>query len=191
MKTQVKRDSITAYFQERCGGGPKSKDFWPTIKPFLSQKPTNKTDNPVILKSADGQLKSDQHDVANTLDTFDINIAKNIGIEVKTHDTDLHPSIEKIIKHHTETEGQQFAFETVTELTISTSIKRLNPKKAPGVDQIKPKVIIAGKPSLSLPISNLYNTMINKAESLKLAQVIPIYKKDDPFSIKTPARHSR
>ena len=40
LKTKVKRDSISVYFQERCGGGPKSKDFWPTIKPFLSQKST-------------------------------------------------------------------------------------------------------------------------------------------------------
>ena len=39
-KTKVKRESISVYFQERCGGGPKSKDFWPTIKPFLSQKST-------------------------------------------------------------------------------------------------------------------------------------------------------
>ena len=31
-KTKVKM-----YFLERCGGGPKSKDFWLTIKPFLSQ----------------------------------------------------------------------------------------------------------------------------------------------------------
>ena len=23
---------------ERCAGGPKSKDFWPTIKPFLTNK---------------------------------------------------------------------------------------------------------------------------------------------------------
>ena len=42
MKTKIKRESISVYFLERCGGGPKSKNFWPTIKPFLSQKSTIK-----------------------------------------------------------------------------------------------------------------------------------------------------
>ena len=33
-KTQ--RKSINKYFIERCVGGCKSKDFWPTVKPFLT-----------------------------------------------------------------------------------------------------------------------------------------------------------
>ena len=49
-KTKTKGESISVYFQERCGGGPKSKDFWPTIKPFLSQKSTTKNDSNIILK---------------------------------------------------------------------------------------------------------------------------------------------
>jgi hypothetical protein len=34
--TKIKRKSIRNYFLERCVGGPKNKDFWPTIKPFLT-----------------------------------------------------------------------------------------------------------------------------------------------------------
>ena len=29
---------MPVYFFKRCAGGPKSKDFWPSIKPFLSKK---------------------------------------------------------------------------------------------------------------------------------------------------------
>ena len=29
---KIKRKSIREYFIERCVGGPKQKDFWPTIK---------------------------------------------------------------------------------------------------------------------------------------------------------------
>ena len=36
--TKLKKASMRVYFYERCAGGPKSKDFWPTIKPFLSKK---------------------------------------------------------------------------------------------------------------------------------------------------------
>ena len=36
--TKLKKASMRVYFYERCAGGPKSKDFWPTMKPFLSKK---------------------------------------------------------------------------------------------------------------------------------------------------------
>jgi hypothetical protein len=35
---KIKKQSIRNYFIERCAGGPKSKHFWPTIKPFLTNK---------------------------------------------------------------------------------------------------------------------------------------------------------
>ena len=41
--TKLRKQSIKLYFFERCGGGPKSKVFWPTIKPFLSSKSAKMT----------------------------------------------------------------------------------------------------------------------------------------------------
>ena len=35
---KLKRKSVRHYFIERCVGGPKQKDFWSTIKPFLQTK---------------------------------------------------------------------------------------------------------------------------------------------------------
>ena len=35
---KLKRQSIRHYFIERCFGGPKQKDFWRTLKPFLTNK---------------------------------------------------------------------------------------------------------------------------------------------------------
>ena len=46
--TKIKKQSMRVYFYERCAGGPKSKDFWPTIKPFLSKKGSD-GGNEVIL----------------------------------------------------------------------------------------------------------------------------------------------
>jgi hypothetical protein len=39
--TKIKRKSIRNYFLERCVGDPKNKDFWPKIKPFLTNKGCN------------------------------------------------------------------------------------------------------------------------------------------------------
>ena len=82
-KKKEKRDSISVYFLERCGGGPKSKDFWPTIKPFLSQKQINKTNSNIILKE-DENLISDKKIVCDKFNSFYINIAQNIGINSTT-----------------------------------------------------------------------------------------------------------
>ena len=46
---KLKKKSAQKYFYERCAGGPKSSDFWLTIKPFLSSKGV-KTNNSYYLK---------------------------------------------------------------------------------------------------------------------------------------------
>ena len=36
--TKIKKQSMRVYFYKRCAGSPKSKEFWPTINPFLSKE---------------------------------------------------------------------------------------------------------------------------------------------------------
>jgi hypothetical protein len=47
---KLKKKSVQKYFYERCAGGPKSSDFWPTIKPFFLSSKGVKTNNSRILK---------------------------------------------------------------------------------------------------------------------------------------------
>ena len=102
--TKLRKQSIKLYFFERCSGGPKSKDFWPTINPFLSSK-TSKNSVDIILME-NNSLVSDQADVCNILNDFYINIAKEIGINNQTSDaaTTTHPSI-PAIKDNSPIEG--------------------------------------------------------------------------------------
>ena len=39
--TKLKRKSANHYFLERCLGGSKTKDFWTTVKPFLTNEGTH------------------------------------------------------------------------------------------------------------------------------------------------------
>ena len=116
------------YFLERCGGGPKSKDFWPTIKPFLSQKSTTKSNSNIILKE-DDNLISDQSVVCEKMNDFYINIAKNIGIEKAEPVNEEHPSIKKISEN---IDVESFNFRPVTEKQVSKCIKKLDTKKQQG-----------------------------------------------------------
>ena len=71
-----------------------------------------------------------------------------------------------------------------TEKQVLKCSKKLDPKKATGVDAIPPKVVKAAMPSLSQPICNIASAIICKEtfpNRLKMAQVTPIFKKDDPF----------
>ena len=180
IKTKTKRESISVYFQERCGGGPKSKDFWPTIKPFLSQKSTVKNDSNIILKEGES-LIADQTQVCERMNTFYVNIAQNIGIDCDTPVNAEHPSIVKIKEN---ANVSDFEFSPVTESQVKKCIKRLDPKKATGVDAIPPKAVKAAAPVISRHIAKMANEMQAKETfptQLKMAQVTPIFKKDDPF----------
>ena len=91
MKTKIKRESISVYFLAGCDGGPQSKDFWPTFKPFLPQKSTTKDDPNIRLKE-DEKLVSDQNIVSEKMNDFYVNIAQHIDINSTLKVNDEHPS---------------------------------------------------------------------------------------------------
>ena len=98
--TKIKKQSMRVYFYERCAGGPKSKDFWPTIKPFLSKKGSD-WGNEVIL-CEDDKIVSDQGEVCNIFNNYFVNVAKDIGNDTSQYNQDFsnHPSIEKIMENN-------------------------------------------------------------------------------------------
>ena len=59
--TKLKKQSMRCYLYESCAGGPKSKDFWPTIEPFLSKKGQD-GGTPVVLSEGD-KVVTDQTEV--------------------------------------------------------------------------------------------------------------------------------
>ena len=107
-------------------GGPKSKDFWPTIKPFLSQKSTIKDDPSIILKE-DEKLISDQNIASEKMNDFYVNIAQNIVINSTLKVNDEHPSIKKIKEQNL---NKNFEFSAITEKQVSTCIKKTSSHKS-------------------------------------------------------------
>ena len=61
LATNIKRKSINKYFIDRCVGGCKSGNFWPTVKPFLTNKGnTHKKDT---ILSENNHLVTNQQEV--------------------------------------------------------------------------------------------------------------------------------
>ena len=72
--TKLKSKSINKYFIERCVGGCKSKDFWPTVKPFLTNKGTQVHKDAILFE--DNKLINDQQEVCGIFNHFFVNVAK-------------------------------------------------------------------------------------------------------------------
>ena len=58
-------------------GGPNQKEFWHTIKPFITNKGSH-FDNDIILCD-DDNIIYEQAAVAETFNNFFVNVAKDIG----------------------------------------------------------------------------------------------------------------
>jgi len=175
--TKLKKMSIRNYFFERCTGGPKSTDFWPTIKPFLTNK-GNINNKEIVLEEND-KIINNQSEVATSFNDFFLNVAKDIGSN-DTGDLEKHPSIIKIKEN--KPEAGELQFKNIDENYVSKLISKVNIKKATGRDGISPKLLKIAKPAIVRPISNLINKTIKSSEfpdQLKEAQVIPCYKKNN------------
>ena len=87
---KIKKQFIKTYFYERCLGGPKSSDFWPTIKHFLSNKSNNCKKDIILVE--DNKIINNQTEVSEIFNNFSINVAKDIGSSnIKCDES--HPSI--------------------------------------------------------------------------------------------------
>ena len=178
--TRLKKISIKKFFGERCDGGTKSQNFWKTIKPFLSKK-SGSGDTDIILLEND-KVITDEGNVCEILNDYYVNIAKNIGIENEEDDIAQHQDVEYIANNHPQ---DTFQFDVVDEVQVYKKLKEINPKKAIGPDDIPPKLVKLGSPVLAPIITKVINygiTTSNFPSSLKMANVSPVYKKNDNMS---------
>ena len=170
LTSQLKRQCVRSYFYERCAGGPRSKDFWPTVKPFLSNKGLLK--DPVITLCENGKIVSDQSAVSGSTDDFYANVAGDIGSVLAPEDIETHPSGVSI-----SSEFENFDFKTISPESIETLIEKSSVKKACGIDGISAKTIKACKANILGPLSKLINFSIATSkftDRLKEAPVIPV-----------------
>ena len=91
-----------------------------------------------------------------------------------------HPSIEAIKENTPEQGYSSFNFKPVDQSLVSKSIKKLNPKKATGVDQLPAKLIKAGSTALAGPISTVFNLCAKNNQfpnDLKVLRSVQFIKK--------------
>ena len=91
-----------------------------------------------------------------------------------------HPSIIKIQENTDVT--QKLEFLPISTDFVDKQLKKLNTKKATGIDGISVKVLKLAQPVITKPITQLINKSITTStfpDKLKEAQVVPLHKKNN------------
>ena len=175
-----------------------NKKFWKCIKPLFSDK--QKFLQKEIILVQNDTVTSDKTEVAEKFNNYFIEAVENLDIEtyvpistdfvspenipeiIKAYDS--HPSILKI-KEHVIIENK-FLFNEMTSLEFQDEILNLDPKKSTAENDIPTKVLITTRDIVSDSLTNIYNDSKNQSsfpKSLKLADVMPIHKKDDKTDV--------
>ena len=123
-------------------------------------------------------LVNDQAVVCNICIDFFVDVAKDFGQNSIPVDNN-HPSLVSI-RNNIKTEDS-LTFNPVTSNFISKQIDKLSSKKATGQDGISAKLLKLSKPAVTEPIKHMVNLGFSTSTfptSLKIAQVVPIHKKN-------------
>ena len=193
----IRRNAIKDFFKEHCNKNCRNEpNFYKAIKPFMGGKGGT---NSVSIQLMEGdRLVTKPTEVANVFNEFYVNITRNIGPptddtshmsdeQFVTHSIDKYTDHSSIlrIKHHVESSPENHLKYSLNEVSVDTvckTLKKCDPKKATGYDQVPPRILREGAEVIARPITYLYNESIRQSHfpsQHKSAEVGPLHKKED------------
>ena len=150
------------------------KETWKTINSIIGRTRKNR-DMPEYF-NIDGVKMKDNHVIAREFNSFFVDIGPSTAEKIKQPPN----------KHYTQFLNKQIHsklhFQLVEQEEVETLIDNLQPKTSSGHDNISSKLLKTIKTELVKSLTLIINQSINTGifpSKLKLAKVIPIYKKDD------------
>ena len=171
-KRKLKSDYYAAKFKKREGN---IRDTWKGINEVLNRK-GKASDYPTHLIS-NGKIIKDDKEIAECFNNFFTNIGPELAKEIKCNSNKTYKS------YLQDRINSNFEFCTISTEDVNDVLKKLKTKKSSGQDGISSTLL----KSLDGHISNILALIINQSLStgifpnkLKVAKVVPIFKKDDP-----------
>ena len=149
------------------------KNTWAAIRDILAKKNVNVTPSKVKIGNI---LYEDPIDIANGFNNYFINIGNN-NINQNNMSNTLHTNYLRI-QHNC-----KFNFSFVTREEVAKVIASLKPKSSSGVDEISTFLIRFIKDEIADPLTKTINQSISTGifpTNMKIAKVIPLFKKHDP-----------
>ena len=151
------------------------RDTWKGINNILNRK-NAKSDFPTHLV-VDGKIVSDDQDIAEAFNNFFTNIGPTLSNAIEVPPNKSYKDFLKDKIYAT------FHFETVTIDEVKKIISKLKPKGSSGQDGISSALL----KEINLTTANIITLIINQSistgifpDKLKVAKIVPIFKKDNP-----------
>ena len=135
----------------------------------------NKRDFPLFFKVNNTKITS-KVEIAERFNTFFTNIGPTLAAKINTE------NLPHFSTYLTQQFTQNFAFSQVSAQDIQTIIKNFKPKSSAGHDNLSMKLLKSIKAIISDSFALIVNQSLNTGifpDKLKIAKVLPVYKKDD------------
>jgi len=153
-----------------------TQKIWKVYGELMSNK--KKKNNSINKILFEGNEMTDPADIANTFNKYFSTIGLNLAKKFKNDNK---------YKQYLDGNFEKSMFLLpVTELEVLEEIQKLAIDKSPGHDEISPKLIKTSVRSILTPLTNIFNKSFEQGivpEILKIAKVIPLFKKKDPFIV--------
>ena len=150
-----------------------SRKTWDTIRSLLSAN-KSKSEFPNFFMVNDTKITDDTI-IANNFNKFFTNIGKKLAAKINTSNLPAHT------EYLTQQVPFTFSFREVNPNDITKIIDKFKSKSSVGFDNISMKLIKKVAVHLSLPLSVIINQSLNTGifpDKLKIAKVLPLYKKE-------------
>ena len=186
---KLSRVSTQNYFEKRCTNHMYKREFYNTVKPFMSDK-NSRNNCANIALSEDGKIVTDPVQIAEIFNKFYASVATydimNDGLDDKhlSQVLDLHKCHESVKNIQTQmlSRPDRFSFSVLQTDTMLKYINNLETGKSAGHDHIHTKFVkIAGK-QLSQTLCSMFNTCVQESvfpTDLKMSEISPVFKKND------------
>ena len=185
---KIRNKSISRYFDIKCNGKTGSRDFYKTLRPFISNKNASRSANKIVLSENESVI-TDSSRIAEIFDTYYASLAEYPGVSDGLDYLNFNQAIEKHTSHTSIMNinanikiGNRFFFKNVYPEDISKYISKLHTKKSVGHDGLSAAFLKLSANDICSSLSTIFNKCISKSSfphSMKLADISPIFKKRD------------
>ena len=173
----AKRSYFTSYFKSNCDNMEKT---WNKINELIgSQNKHTEQIQSYFLNN--GQIVTGDKNIANAFNNYFVNIT-NIMIDEIDPPSDSQQIHDYLINQP----RTSFSFNTITSEELIKAAKDIKSKNSSGHDELTTKLVKYVIQDIKDPLTTIYNQCITQGvfpNLLKLAKVLPIYKKGDSHSL--------
>ena len=149
------------------------KQLWTTVGDIINPSKLRRT-NKINKLTMNNRILENDEDIANAMNNHFSQIGATLAAKLPNNGYHQRYMKKRITP--------SFFLEPVNNEETIKEIAKLNNKKSAGDDNIKPRVLKENKETLAKPITHIINLSFKNGEvpnKLKIAKVIPIYKKND------------